>query len=1032
MNVKIFHLLIIYIYLLISTKSQTESINLKDIDESIQCFHLEKKTFGESEEIIYEIINNRLDKIAFVQFKSTASISIYKSEIKESNIIYPRTKEDNKENNFENFYFNVERDIEKYLIKIEFLNSDKSENKLCFNFFDLNSNSFKKISGKIQKIATYEIINSGKFPLFINDNITPFTALRIKKKYEKFFTIRALHIKAKIINSVEKIDLHIHEYFNNGEYQYIFWNINLKQGQKLIDMIIELNVNIIKYEEENNKLEIEMINNQEIHYEYILQTFDCEDWPKIYYVDLKKYVFEKDMDILTFSSLNNDALFISDSFNINKENSKNLDKMFYVFNKNYFQSEAYKNINPYLLFFIIDETFIYNSLKLIYSFIFAGSSHHVYNYNEDIPIQKLFPNNILTINSKSNSDFYLINYFANAVHDCILEHEPIIGKANIYFSNSVSFSKTIPDYLEKLNSYPIHFLNSSLIEGDYAIFKISCEQNNQNKILSYINLYKKNEVKDIINFTTQKTLLYIEKNKQYSFNFDSHLINDNFKIRIRILKKDDGEFNIELKYNDVSYNTLNENNFIELKHEQGENPNINIILKENNEIKKDKAIILEIIKNIEIDNTMFEIRKHNTINSKLQADKILFLEYDKKNSTQVDLRLYNEENDDVNICIHTGLGIYPYLIKPECTKEQIINLKKNEYLNLIYENPINNEVMSKNINSDNHFCVSLYSNKNIKYEYVYEKNSEFNSYYEFKDIDFYGRERIQLNNSKEYSYIYYQINLCQDSNNILEFDSSKTPVFNYYFDDNKNKNDIQFFNIKSDIYNLYEIKTRSKTPKIIFNKGEIIKAKFKYTFIPNKINLNYIHTFSKDIKADQLNDKIKLKFESPYYGDLNLYFLFIVSDFEQYNNICSIIDLFEKLKKNQDLQNYYSHKLIKKELNLDEDTNIINTEIEAKELLGINRKDAKLYVINELKMINIDVFYNPYKLHIDVNDHFTEIEKSQNIIKNIVIIISVLIIIFLIFIFYRANRRKRRLNEINYDKKGIKLTEDINETSKLF
>ena len=83
-------------------------------------------------------------------------------------------------------------------------------------------------------------------------------------------------------------------------------------------------------------------------------------------------------------------------------------------------------------------------------------------------------------------------------------------------------------------------------------------------------------------------------------------------------------------------------------------------------------------------------------------------------------------------------------------------------------------------------------------------------------------------------------------------------------------------------------------------------------------------------------------------------------------------------------------------------------------------------------MINIDVFYNPYKLHIDVNDHFTEIEKSQNIIKNIVIIISVLIIIFLIFIFYRANRRKRRLNEINYDKKGIKLTEDINETSKLF
>jgi hypothetical protein len=152
MNVKIFHLLIIYIYLLISTKSQTESINLKDIDESIQCFHLEKKTFGESEELIYEIINNRLDKIAFVQFKSTASISIYKSEIKESNLLYPRTKEDNKDNNFENFYFDIERDIEKYLIKIEFLNSDKSENKLCLNFFELNSNSFKKFQTKFKKL----------------------------------------------------------------------------------------------------------------------------------------------------------------------------------------------------------------------------------------------------------------------------------------------------------------------------------------------------------------------------------------------------------------------------------------------------------------------------------------------------------------------------------------------------------------------------------------------------------------------------------------------------------------------------------------------------------------------------------------------------------------------------------------------------------------------------------------------------------------------------------------------------------------
>ena len=78
------------------------------------------------------------------------------------------------------------------------------------------------------------------------------------------------------------------------------------------------------------------------------------------------------------------------------------------------------------------------------------------------------------------------------------------------------------------------------------------------------------------------------------------------------------------------------------------------------------------------------------------------------------------------------------------------------------------------------------------------------------------------------------------------------------------------------------------------------------------------------------------------------------------------------------------------------------------------------------------MFYNPYKFHIDVNDHFTDVENRQNIIKKIVITISALIVIFLIFIFYRANTRKRRLNEINFEKKSIRLTDDINETRKLF
>ena len=1030
MNVKIFHLLIFFIYLLITTKSQTETINLKDIDESIQCYHIEKMTFGESEEKIYEIINNKLDKIAFIQFKATASITIYKSDMQESNIIFPRTKEDYKDNNFENYFFNIEKDVNKYIIKIDFLNSESHDNKICFNFFEANVSSFKKISGKVQKIATYEIINSGKFPLFINDNLTSLTALRIKKKYEKYFTISNLHIRAKLLNSDEKINLNIHESFDNEEYKYYIWNLNLKRGQKLKEMVIELHVNIIRYEEENSKLEIEMINNQEIHYEYILKTPDCEDWPKIFYVDLKKYVFEQDMDILSYSSIYNDALYVSDSFNINKENSKNLEKILYVFNKQYLESETFKNMNPNLLFFIIDETFIYNSLNLIFSFIFAGSSHQIYHFNDEIPLQNLFPNNTLTIKSEKCSSFYLINYFSDLDHDYILEYEPIMGNANIYFSNSANTAKTISDFFTKLDSYSIHFLNSSIIEGEFGIFKISCEQNNQNNFLSYINLFKKNEENDVISFVKQNALLYIQKNKQHSFTFDSQLLNEKFKMRIKLLKKDEGQFNIEIKYNDVIYNTLNENNFLELKHEKGENPIIYISMKENPETKKEKAVVLEVMRDLEINIGLVEFKKYNEINSTLLSGKFLFLEYDKKNSTQVNLKIYNKENDNVNICIHTGYGIYPYIIKPECNKRQLINLNKNETLNLIYENPLNNEAMSNNINSDNHLYISLYSNKNVKYEYIYEKYSEFNSYSDFKDIDFYGREIIQLDNNKEYSYMYYQINICQDFNDILEYDSLKTPVFNYYFEEKKDE--ITLNNIKLDIYNLYELKSKSKKPQIIFNKGETIKAKFKYSFSPIKLNYIFNQEFSKDIKLEQLTDKLKLQLKTPYHGDVILYFLFIVSDFEKYNNLCTIIDLFENLKKNTETQNNYGYALSKKELSINDTTNIIDTEIEAKELYGINRKDVKLYVINELKVINIDLFYNPYKLRININDHFTESENRKDIIKKIIITISCLIIVFLIFIFYRANRRKRRLNEISFDRKGMKLTDDINETSKLF
>ena len=1032
MVVKIFNFLII-IYIITFIKSQTETINLKDVDDSIQCYHLEKMTFGESEEITYEITNNKLDKILFIQFRAVTSIIIFKTNTDNSNIIFSKTKEEFKYTNFENYYFNIEKDIDKYIIKVEFSQADISEYKMCFNLFESNGNSFKTISGKTQKIATYEIINSGKFPLFINNNLKPFTSLRINKKYEKYFTISGFHIKAKILDSEEEIDLEIHEFFNSTEYLYIFWNINLNKGKKIKEIFVEMSVNINKFEEENNKLEVEMINNQEIHYESSIKSKKCEDFPKIFYVDLKKYIFEQDMDILCFSNIANDIAYISDSYNINKENSFNLEKNFYVFNKNYFKKEKYKNLNPNLLFFIIDEKSVYLSLDLIYSFVFAGSSHQKYIFNEDIKKSDIFKNNKMIINSKSSSTFYLINYFSDFDEEYIMELESIIGKTDIYYSNSLSLSRIIPDYLDRVDKHPINLLENSLIHGDYGLFKINCEPSSQRRVLSYLNIFKKNEINDVIFFSGQKALLYIEQEKQHSFTFDSNLLQEKFKIRIRISKKDEGNFSIDINYNNFSYKTLNEENFLELKHEKGENPILYITIKENSDKKRKegKGMLFEIIKDLNIDSSLIEIKKNNAYNSTLLANKFLFIEYDKKSSTKVKLYLYKENNDEVNICAHRGYGIFPYLIKPECSKDQLINIKKGESVILEYENPyVNENNLIKNINSDNHLYISLFSTKDIKYDYIYEKYSNFTLSEEYKDLDFNGKELIQLDNNKGYPYIYYQINICQDFNNILQFDSYKPILFNYYFDEKQSE--IKPNNIKEDIYKSYKINTDSKKPSIIFTKNIAIKGKFKYTFSPFIPDINFDKKFSKEIKVEQLNDKITVNLETPFHGDLILYFLFVSTDIEKYNGICQIIDLLDNLKKNIDNQKFYGNKLYKKEITVNENDNNLNIDIDAKEIVGLNRKDVKLYVINKIKIINIDLFYHPYNLHVNINDHFTIIEDEQNFTKNIVIFISVLIIIFIVFIVYRTQRRKRRLNEIEYDKKRINLGDEENETNKLF
>ena len=158
--------------------------------------------------------------------------------------------------------------------------------------------------------------------------------------------------------------------------------------------------------------------------------------------------------------------------------------------------------------------------------------------------------------------------------------------------------------------------------------------------------------------------------------------------------------------------------------------------------------------------------------------------------------------------------------------------------------------------------------------------------------------------------------------------------------------------------------------------------------------------------------------------------IIMTSDYDKYNGYCDLIDLYEYLKNNEDIM-YYGQRFIQKLMNIDEENNIINVEIESNQILDLNRKNAKVFVIISLKEINFDVFYYPVSFYINLRDYSTEIEEKNKISKNIFIFIICLIIVFLVFIVYR-NCQNKNSDEINYQKK-IQLNDgNINESNKLF
>ena len=469
-----------------------ETIDTKDLNELTQCFYQEKNIYGENEEITYEIINNNnLDKTLFIQFKSIDSLNIYQSNQDISNIIFSQNKE---ENNYGNYYFILKNSIKKYYIKINLSQNELDNYKICFNLFEGKGNSFKAITNKSQKVASYDVINSGKYPFYINDDLNSFTALRINKKYEKYFSFNSYYIKAYIFDSDEVISFHINELYNKGEYQYIIWNLDINNNQKIKEIIIEVNLNLIENEENFIKFEMELIKGKEIHYGYTLnlKKFEQNEFPvEIYYINLRKYLFKQDLDILFLSNNIKNEIFISNSDNIKNENIIEINKKFMIINQKLFEKNEYKNINPYLLLIIIDESFIIDyDEEIFYNFNFVGSSHDRYNYKENIKKEELFQNNKILIKSNFCKSTFYINYFNDIDNEKIIEYESILGKTNLCYSNKNDLSNNLDDYILKIDSFPITNIKNAIMTGDYGIMKMNCLSGSEKIKIILLNLVK--------------------------------------------------------------------------------------------------------------------------------------------------------------------------------------------------------------------------------------------------------------------------------------------------------------------------------------------------------------------------------------------------------------------------------------------------------------------------------------------------------------------------------------------------------------
>ena len=972
-------ILFIFLYLIsIIYSTPTVSISLSLEDILTQKCYPDKSNQPQQNPVIYEISNNSTSNTVFIQFTGINNILITDSLQNGASSLYKS------ELNSGSYYLNLSPDKSKYYISV---NKNSNNFKICFVSFPQMGNIFvQSLTNPNIKTSSFEILTNSNLAYFIDNRDLAqnkiFYTIRFDKKLLEQINLPKIQLGISFINSerqIEKIDIG-DWYLQNNYYYAPFYVPKLNYTEKFNKVIICLNVELKQALTEGKmfKFDLELISSQEITCEYNINitpnTKDLITYPKVYYINLVKNIYQFDRDILLLKQDSDNKYikpFIAPNLNISNQNIIFIEKNFVDINQNYLNPEGNddknKNNNKNLLVLIVDE--FCDNIKendiISLSINFYGGYHDLLHYKEGTTVAELFQGekNKFLVKMDHCRPQVFINYFGknneNNNDERILDVESSIGKMNLFYTNEIS-GKNIAEYYDNLKQNCVHKIENSILQGNFATFLLSCPDNNP--VVSNIIAYKKNSKEDIITFINQKTLLYIEYNIEYSFQFNEQEKQNEFDFRIKIVRTNiEEDYKIDISYDNKNSNLDNKENFIQkYKHEKNNDSKLSIKIASNSEKEsKNKGFVLEIFKSIDIPEDNIKYIKKEEKEEIIEKNSVIIFIYDKKeiNSAYNQIQLYNTNDKDVkvNICIRSGKGYYPFVLKPECPDDnEVIVINSGESFNLSYNNPYLDDAFDE----DEMFYISLSADNKIKYSYAYERtiNLDENVY---ENLNHKGKKIYKiLSNKGNKKSIYYQINLCENKNN------------KFYY----SINDSDKILVKNDVYKECSLE-ELKSFLVEFDKEEISNAKFKYFYGPDKL-LQTMDKFSKKIILSKTEDdkELILSVESPFVQQVDLVILFVLNTEEKYDNICSFEQFCKKETNNKNIFMIKKKVLVK--------NNKIEAVIDKKEIEELLDKDVDIYLIGKSLVNNLEIFYDIKSINLNWNKIVDEKEKEKEEDKN--------------------------------------------------